>query len=636
MEELKEKIKQLIAPNGKNAITAQVLQSVLLEIVDELKAECGSLGTSVDELETNDKNQDERLKTLFDDMKALEGERVLIAERLSDVELSDRDQDETIDAIIDNINKLESSDTAIVRRLQGQGDSITANTSAIEDLNSQIGDIEVKEVGNLIDVRNIIRGRYFSNDGQGNPIYKENKGYCTSCPIKLKKGNYILYNAAVAMEESYVKAAICSEDGEILLNVVECTEIGEDLYEFSLTEDRFIIVNLGSVSAKLAADNLVLHFLTKKENWDGILKPYIITDIANFVNKENDIVDNLNLFEGKGEYGHVSAGELKESSTHLNSGLMPIKAFTNYKFIGNKNVYGSTAISCLVYDANKKIFSGLSANEEADGFYTVVSPIDGYIRVNVGKNLVDKFVFCKESLFTSAYSKPQKILNREIKVNTAQLEGEIGNPLYGKIISFNGDSISATQGGYGKIIAERNKMIYENISVGGGVITNGLTTSGGISRHCISSSVLEQREDADFIILEGGVNDASLSVEMGSITKGYTVSLDDTTFLGACESMCKNLISRFKGKKIGFVMVHKMTANFNSNGDKETNYYWKLKEVLEKWGIPFVDLNTLCPPIGYIQELKDLYTTNSDGWHPNEEGYKLFYCDKIEAWLKTL
>jgi chromosome segregation ATPase len=142
MEELKEKIKQLIAPNGKNAITAQVLQNVLLEIVDDLKAECGSLGTSVDELETNDKNQDERLKTLSDDVEALEGERVLMAERLSDVELSDRDQDESIDAIKDNINKLEQADTAIVEQLQGQGDSITANTAAIEDLNSQIGYID--------------------------------------------------------------------------------------------------------------------------------------------------------------------------------------------------------------------------------------------------------------------------------------------------------------------------------------------------------------------------------------------------------------------------------------------------------------------------------------------------------------
>lgn len=142
MEELKEKIKKLIAPNGKNAITAEVLQNVLLEIVDELKAECGSLGTSVDELETNDKNQDERLGTLIDDVEALEGERVLLAERLSDVESSDRTQDESIDAIIDNINKLEQADIAFAKQLQGQEDSITANATAIEELDTQIGDID--------------------------------------------------------------------------------------------------------------------------------------------------------------------------------------------------------------------------------------------------------------------------------------------------------------------------------------------------------------------------------------------------------------------------------------------------------------------------------------------------------------
>lgn len=142
MEELKEKIKQLIAPNGKNAITAQVLQNVLLEIVDELNAECGSLGTSVDELEANDKNQDERLNTLFDDVEALEGERVLMAERLSDVELSDREQDETIDSIIENITKLAQADNSILEQLQGQGDAITANATAIEELDTQIGDID--------------------------------------------------------------------------------------------------------------------------------------------------------------------------------------------------------------------------------------------------------------------------------------------------------------------------------------------------------------------------------------------------------------------------------------------------------------------------------------------------------------
>ena len=41
-------------------------------------------------------------------------------------------------------------------------------------------------------------------------------------------------------------------------------------------------------------------------------------------------------------------------------------------------------------------------------------------------------------------------------------------------------------------------------------------------------------------------------------------------------------------------------------------------------------------PDGENWQLLDDYTANGDGWHPNELGYTKYYCDKIEAWLKTL
>lgn len=135
MEELKEKIKQLIAPNGKNAITAQVLQNVLLEIVDELKAECGSLGTSVDELETNDKNQDERITDIIDEANKN-------TESIAHINQSVELLIEASNKHEEDIEALEQADTAIAKQLQGQGDSITANTTAIEYLNTQIGDID--------------------------------------------------------------------------------------------------------------------------------------------------------------------------------------------------------------------------------------------------------------------------------------------------------------------------------------------------------------------------------------------------------------------------------------------------------------------------------------------------------------
>ncbi len=111
--------------------------------------------------------------------------------------------------------------------------------------------------------------------------------------------------------------------------------------------------------------------------------------------------------------------------------------------------------------------------------------------------------------------------------------------------------------------------------------------------------------------------------------------------------MLSQLTKRFKGKKIGYIAVHKMVDGFLSRpiySSENTAYYDAAKECCEKWGVPFLDLNTAVPPFAYFTEagdaelyaLRTAYTMNSDGWHPNDEGYKKYYVPKIEAWLKTL
>ena len=214
-----------------------------------------------------------------------------------------------------------------------------------------------------------------------------------------------------------------------------------------------------------------------------------------------------------------------------------------------------------------------------------------------------------------------------------------GNVLKGKFVALNGDSIcygAGASGGYGKIIADRNGMGYQNVAVSGGTITAEQYRSEGFARHWVCRTIDGMSADADYAIVEGGVNDASLGVDMGSITSGYTSELDDTTFCGAMESICKQLLTRFPGKKVGFVLVHKMTTKYSSTYNGEDNYYAVSKQILEKWGIPCCDLNLSVPPLNYIDSLKTAYTHNGDGWHPNEEGYLRYYCDKIEGWMRTL
>lgn len=203
------------------------------------------------------------------------------------------------------------------------------------------------------------------------------------------------------------------------------------------------------------------------------------------------------------------------------------------------------------------------------------------------------------------------------------------NPLYGKKIVFNGDSICAgsaadgTLGGYGKIIADRNGMVYQNIAQGGLAVTAGICRTIG-----------NMNADADYAIIEGGINDSSYGKPMGSIIDGYSGALDDTTYCGAFESMLKQLILRYPDKKIGYIAVH--TNNDTYSNNTVDNYYTKAIQCCKKWGVPVCDLNANVPAIGRIPELKSVYTVNGDGVHPTAEGYRLFYCDKIEAWLRTL
>lgn len=246
-------------------------------------------------------------------------------------------------------------------------------------------------------------------------------------------------------------------------------------------------------------------------------------------------------------------------------------------------------------------------------------------------------------------------LQTESKDNIVSAINEIkssphDNVLFGKRLVVDGDSICFGQGyrgGYAKIIAENNGMIFsnttDNLGVQGGTIASDTYYDGDISRprHWISTNVDNLPSDADYIILEGGVNDSKTN--LGAMTSRYDSTFDHKTFIGGCEYLFKQLYARFPGKKIGFIIVHQVPnftnyPNYSSFTDSDVKYK-ALVAVLNKWGIPYIDLTKECPPFGVMEASNPIrvnYTDNGDGWHPTEEGYKKYYCDKIETWMKTL
>ena len=125
------------------------------------------------------------------------------------------------------------------------------------------------------------------------------------------------------------------------------------------------------------------------------------------------------------------------------------------------------------------------------------------------------------------------------------------NKLFGKTVIWNGDSIcqgSSRWGTWADRIAAKNSLAaWKNYGIGGGTVTeNVLVASTGKIRHSVSATLEKMHEefpDADYIIFEGGTNDADL---LGRITEGdvparfgaldpydYSGNYDRDSFCGA-------------------------------------------------------------------------------------------------------
>lgn len=237
------------------------------------------------------------------------------------------------------------------------------------------------------------------------------------------------------------------------------------------------------------------------------------------------------------------------------------------------------------------------------------------------------------------------------------------NKLYNKTIIWNGDSIcsgSEIFGSWATRIAEKNSMQFKNYAVGGGTIAQGLPlTAKGKKRHSVCETLdlmYEQYPDADYVIIEGGSNDADLlglavdrenNTKFGSFTKSdYSGEYDVNTFCGALEDVFYRATKYWMGKKIAFIVAHKMGSKRIQNYDNRRMYFDAAIEICKKWGIPYLDLWNGCYLNPFLPWMYDSSKTpdenkeeNSgfyfDGQHLTSKGYD-FTSDIIESWLKSL
>lgn len=219
---------------------------------------------------------------------------------------------------------------------------------------------------------------------------------------------------------------------------------------------------------------------------------------------------------------------------------------------------------------------------------------DGVLIVNCGADKLGQF-----AMTISAASEQASI--EQIREKT----DAIVNILNGKRIKFFGDSVSAGTGfkSFAQQIGERNKMVCENHAKNGTTlaIRSGMTNS-------ILETLKANSSNADYLIIQGGYNDYA-SVSEGAITPTTMESgFDTSTMIGAMEELCRYATTL--NKKVGFILAY--------------NIIWepcitqnKLKEVCEKWGMPYLELQKCCGfNLHDIKAHRELYSAPSTSYEP--------------------
>ena len=343
-------------------------------------------------------------------------------------------------------------------------------------------------------------------------------------------------------------------------------------------------------------------------------------------------VDRQNIFDkSKARIGYM----LNTSGVETSNQSAFVSDYINIK--GYKTLSTNASWNSAFYDTNKEFIQLITSPHSSP---ISVPETAYYIKIVGGVNKINEVMLTPGETLPSSYIDYN---NYSINITDTKFINDIINKTYKKINNYNnvligksalyfGDSIcygEGYRGGYAKLISENNNMTYINKGVSGATITR----REGVS--CILDSVLNSTETADYIILEGGTNDAGGFQEFGEITTGYTAALNETTFCGAVESLLKNSLIKWHDKKICFILT---TNTYRRPNQK--HYFDTIKQICEKWGVPYLDLFTKGRLNTNIEIMKNSYTSDwqgtPDGLHPNEQGYKLFYVDQITEFLKTI
>lgn len=550
-------------------------------------------------------------------------------------------------------------------------------------VDSAITEEEVHEKSeNLFDKNSVTNGYYFKQYGDDIGSLVADQQTCIAYVELNGAGNYSLFNAKSFIGDLANQVLLFDESKNYLTKVTGSFDSGNNRITHCIITDTEITSGAKYIGYTANISEIGIAMVVKSSTYPSEYIPYydnnytrigfaghitednadFITDIPaseNFYNKA-DSIDGYAM--------SAENGSLVSFSTMCYT-FVPIKGAGSYTFYNAVGYYGTYyAKRALLFNESKtfiKYVAGDIDSEDQNISHVEISSADiesgaFYFGYCIEKNKKDIAMFVEGSTYPAEYIPFYEGgygLSESIPVLNG---GKQDNILFNKKVVFDGDSIcyGSGNGGWAKIIGENNKMEWHNVGVSGGTITAELYISGQGARHWVSryiDTIHSNYPALDYLIFEGGTNDADLltNEEIGTLDQANYSTFDDTTFIGALESLFNKAISYYPKAKIGFIIAQKMGTSSSYGYDagdspstrRRRKFFEIIIDVCKKWGIRYVDLwegSPLCPklPVYYdgsktSEENEAAGKAYKDGQHLTQTGYGIV-SPIIEEWMKTL
>lgn len=545
--------------------------------------------------------------------------------------------------------------------VKGSGDATFVVYGEIGSVDAKYGQETIKNnivLGSLIDKKTIgivsfQNGSYLYNNGG---LVEDNLGYYSDY-IPVTPGDVFKYSGKSLYSNPCLYVIL--DMYKRVLSYNNNTGTFSDL-EVKIEDASAAYIRFGSYELAPSAERVYL----------DSTKNYIDEKIADINSKltEQDVRPKhlYNLFDPSaaiiGKYVKPQDGTLDDSASKVASDYIEVINGASYSFPVDRSHFGtSLAAQIAMYNASKTFIgavTGTYSEKNANILTIVINNANcKYIRTTALKQTLrysakwqtgyDTYMVINSDTYPTRYY-PFGEIPQYADGELSSENYAMTNPLFGKSVIFDGDSICAANDDTDKLgwagrIGKKNRMMWNNFAVSGGTFTK------IAGKHVISETDYGNA-NPDYIIIEGGTNDADIigSIIKGNIPEqygsylptGYTDEFSTSTYCGAIESLFKRLLSTYPKAKIGVIIAQKMgvSNDYTPTGNNRRAYFETLIKLCEKWGIPFINLwdrGRLNPRLSAYYTADDPNSFYTDGQHLTPNGYDVI-TPIIEEWMKTL